>query len=377
MINSRDLKELHPCLQRAATEFLERCTAQGLNVLITQTYRDNEYQNALYDQGRIKPGNIVTNCKGGQSLHNYRLAFDICKNVKGQEYSDNSFFERAGQIWEDMGGTWGGSWSKLVDRPHMEFSGGLTISQLQSGKQLQDVKMKWEQNVPIAAPVLAYKISESNLTIMVEAGVMCSPEYWRNQNVQYLNELLLNAAKKGVLDKRIDNGIYDVSIAIDVLRDAGITMTPNYWKNLVNANTVNHLSDLLINLSNKCRIVLEKIVQAEAQSEGLEGQIYVAKVILNRSNNSAFPNGIYNVVFEKHIKDGKLTYQFQPVANGTYAKAIPALSVKQAVDKALLSTDNSKGAIYFCTKTAASKIDCWHENNLKFLFEHGSHRFYK
>ena len=38
-----------------------RCRAAGLNVLITNTVRDREYQEYLYQQGRTRPGNIVTN----------------------------------------------------------------------------------------------------------------------------------------------------------------------------------------------------------------------------------------------------------------------------------------------------------------------------
>ena len=55
------------------------------------------------------------------------------------------FFETGGRIWQEMGGVWGGSWTVLVDRPHMEYGGGLTISQLQRGIVLpQDHRMSWE-----------------------------------------------------------------------------------------------------------------------------------------------------------------------------------------------------------------------------------------
>ena len=115
---------------------------------ISSTYRDNESQNALYAQGRTTSGNIVTNARGGQSVHNYRLAFDIFLNIKGKEYSDASFFKTAGRIWEEMGGEWGGSWKGFVDTPHMQFTGGLSLSDLQKGKVLPaDSVMPWERDL--------------------------------------------------------------------------------------------------------------------------------------------------------------------------------------------------------------------------------------
>ncbi len=148
MVNSRDIKDLNPVLQRGAKEFLSRCKAEGLEVLITQTLRDIEYQNYLYAQGRTSGGSIVTNARGGQSYHNFGLAFDICKNIKGQEYSDLNFFKRCGEIWTEMGGMWGGNFESFVDNPHFEFINGLSTSELNSGKLLdENVKMKWEDSV--------------------------------------------------------------------------------------------------------------------------------------------------------------------------------------------------------------------------------------
>ena len=138
-----------------------------------------------------------------------------------------------------------------------------------------------------------------------------------------------------------------------------------------------YLDGLLINISNRCRIVLEKIVHAEAQGEGLEGQIHVGNVIINRCRSSAFPDGIYNVVFAHSVKDdGSKVYRFSPVGDGAYEKAVPSASVKAAVDKVLEGRSDSQGATYFCSVASAQKGN-WHERALTFLFEHGNHRFYR
>ncbi len=167
MINSRKIEDLQPVLQRGATELISRGKSQGLDILITQTLRDSEYQNQLYAQGRTKPGSIVTNARGGESFHNYGLAFDICKNVKGHEYDDTQFFKQVGEIWTEMGGMWGGNFESFVDTPHFEFSGGLTINDMQSGKKLPvDVVMEWEDIMVEKSKFLVNgKVTEVNVIL--------------------------------------------------------------------------------------------------------------------------------------------------------------------------------------------------------------------
>lgn len=162
MINSRSISELHPTLQRGAYELISRMAAYNYPVGISSTYRDIAYQNSLYEQGRSKAGQIVTNVKGGYSMHNHRLAFDIFKNIVGSEYNDARFFQQAGGIWQQMGGVWGGAWTSFVDTPHFEYSNGLTASDLMAGKILPaDHKMPWETvNVKEADEMRFNKVSE-------------------------------------------------------------------------------------------------------------------------------------------------------------------------------------------------------------------------
>lgn len=67
---SRNLKDLHSDLQVLAAQFKTLCLQQDLDILIICTYRDNKEQDALYEQGRSIPGEIVTMARGGQSPHN-------------------------------------------------------------------------------------------------------------------------------------------------------------------------------------------------------------------------------------------------------------------------------------------------------------------
>ena len=115
----RDINELNPVAQKACRLFLQKCEEAGLNVLITETYRSPERQDYLYEQGRTRPGKVVTWTR--DSRHTGRMAWDICKNLKGHEYSDQLFFKKCGEIAKRLGITWGGTW-KTPDTPHFEVT---------------------------------------------------------------------------------------------------------------------------------------------------------------------------------------------------------------------------------------------------------------
>jgi len=84
VINSRKIEDLHPKVAEMCRAFIQKCDEQGIDILITSTYRDAESQDALYAQGRTKPGKIVTNAKAGQSFHNWRVAFDFVPLLYGK-----------------------------------------------------------------------------------------------------------------------------------------------------------------------------------------------------------------------------------------------------------------------------------------------------
>ena len=115
----RDISALSPVAQRACRAFLRECEKEGLPVLITETYRSQVRQDYLYAQGRTRAGKFVTWTRN--SRHTGRMAWDICKNVKGQEYADAAFFAKCGAIAKRLGITWGGTWD-TPDKPHFEVT---------------------------------------------------------------------------------------------------------------------------------------------------------------------------------------------------------------------------------------------------------------
>lgn len=141
MIASRQIDDLHPKVAKLATAFLALCNdtfkAQGVEVIITSTYRDNESQNALYSLGRAVAGKKVTNAKAGQSFHNYRLAFDFVPVKHGKAlWNDANLFTECGKIAEGLGLEWAGRWVSFKEMAHCQYTGGLTLKDLQNGKTL-------------------------------------------------------------------------------------------------------------------------------------------------------------------------------------------------------------------------------------------------
>lgn len=137
MINSRDIKDLHPKVADLAQQFIDECARIGIKVIITSTYRDHAAQAELYAQGRTKPGRVVTNAKPGQSWHNWRVAFDFAPVVGGKiPWNDAELFKRCGQIGESIGLEWGGRWKSFPDMPHLQYTGGLTLADFNKGRTL-------------------------------------------------------------------------------------------------------------------------------------------------------------------------------------------------------------------------------------------------
>ncbi len=122
------------------------------------------------------------------------------------------------------------------------------------------------------------------------------------------------------------------------------------------------------------RQILERIVEAEAGDQDLEGRILVANVILNRVHSKHFPDTIKGVVFANRA--GR--YQFSPVSNGRYYRVTVSDKTKRAVKQALAGKDISKGALYFMCRSASDpKNVAWFNRDLTKVAQHGCHEFFK
>ncbi len=84
--------------------------------------------------------------------------------------------------------------------------------------------------------------------------------------------------------------------------------------------------------------LLARVIRAEAEAEPYTGQVAVGAVILNRIQNSQFPNTMAGVVYQPHA--------FESVSNGSVNQS-PTDSTRKAAQAALSGWDPSGGAIFF------------------------------
>ena len=138
MINSRSLDDLAPPVKQRAQAFVEAAKAKGIDLLVTSTYRDNESQAALYAQGRTTPGAVVTKAKPGQSWHNHRCALDVVALVNGKPVwsTTDPIWLKLGEIGKSCGLEWAGDWKDFKEFPHFQYTGGMTLAQLQQGAKI-------------------------------------------------------------------------------------------------------------------------------------------------------------------------------------------------------------------------------------------------
>ncbi len=135
---SRSLDDLLPPVKARAEKFITECAKEGEDVLIYCTYRPNEEQDQLYAKGRTAPGKIVTNARGGDSLHNHRAAFDFVPMVNGKPaWSDESRYKKCGLIAERCGLEWSGRWAgKLKETAHCQYTGGKSLAAIKAGAEI-------------------------------------------------------------------------------------------------------------------------------------------------------------------------------------------------------------------------------------------------
>lgn len=129
---AKKIEELHPKIREKVKMFIKSAESKGIKLRITSGYRSFEEQNELYAKGRTKPGPIVTRAKGGQSSHNYALAFDVVPIVKDKADWNSPLWDKIGQLGKSFGFNWGGDWKNFVDKPHFDMLFNNTVAQLRN-----------------------------------------------------------------------------------------------------------------------------------------------------------------------------------------------------------------------------------------------------
>lgn len=217
----RDIEQLSVQAQSACALFLEKCKQQSLNVLITETYRSQNRQNYLYEQGRTRPGKKVTWTY--TSRHTSRRAWDICENIKGREYANPSFFKRCAEVAADLGITWGGDWNSTPDTPHFE------------------IDQNWR--VPVVTVAIDNDLFNAVSTI-IKDGVQLTFNAWKRLDLINLNNVPALVCKLAGI--KIDGAVSDIQYkqAIDKLVLDMVISQRKIWDE--RTYTINNVRSLLI-----------------------------------------------------------------------------------------------------------------------------------
>jgi len=115
------LNELSSPIAESGYSFIKDARLDGAPVVIVEAYRTQQRQDALYAQGRTKPGAVVTWTRS--SMHTRRRAFDIAFVVNGKLTFDvpRTWWDYMGARSSAYGLRWGPSIGLVGDLGHYEL----------------------------------------------------------------------------------------------------------------------------------------------------------------------------------------------------------------------------------------------------------------
>jgi peptidoglycan L-alanyl-D-glutamate endopeptidase CwlK len=116
-----NIATLLPDVQPYARALVEKARSVGIEIRVISGTRTFEEQDRLYAQGRTSPEKIVSNAKGGESNHNFGLAFDVGVFEDGAYQAESPSYKAVGALGLQLGLSWGGNWKTIHDEPHFEL----------------------------------------------------------------------------------------------------------------------------------------------------------------------------------------------------------------------------------------------------------------
>ena len=127
--SEKNIGSLHPKAQQVARVFLKKVRDAGIDARIISGTRTYAEQDALYSQGRLgNPGSIVTNAEGGESNHNFGIAWDIGVFDDGAYLGESLLYDKAAEVGLSTDLEWGGNWKSFKDKPHYQLATGLILA---------------------------------------------------------------------------------------------------------------------------------------------------------------------------------------------------------------------------------------------------------
>ena len=128
MVSEQKLRWLAPEVQSMCRQIVDVARANRIDARPISGVRTYVEQDALYAIGRTtgRRGHVVTNARGGRSMHQFARACDFGVFVGGKYTGTLAPYDRLGALVAKAGvkHEWGGNWDTLHDAPHYQLTGG-------------------------------------------------------------------------------------------------------------------------------------------------------------------------------------------------------------------------------------------------------------
>jgi hypothetical protein len=105
-----DMKLLEPVARQNVQQIIDDAAAQGIKLMVYETYRSQERQELLYQQKATQLETV--------GVHHYGLACDLVKDVGGHP-SWKGDFKFIQKLAKKHGFIWGGDWGKPGVKPRL------------------------------------------------------------------------------------------------------------------------------------------------------------------------------------------------------------------------------------------------------------------
>jgi peptidoglycan L-alanyl-D-glutamate endopeptidase CwlK len=208
------ISELQPAeFQKQVEQMMLKGLSAGLRPEIVEGYRTQSRQDDLYEQGRSKPGAIVTQTRS--SMHTRRMAVDIAQlDAKGNityNAQPSDFWEKMGAIGRSVGLEWGGDWEKWKDKPHFQYAKANSIKVEPPAKPTKEPTVKSEELalVPGSAAPVSTQTSQT-------------PDSQKKTETQDFSDALPGSAPVIDIIKNIFNKSSSQQARAEILKEAGI-----------------------------------------------------------------------------------------------------------------------------------------------------------
>lgn len=121
--SKKNIATLLPEVRPLAFALIEKAAIHNIVIEVISGTRSYTEQDDLYAIGRTKSPHRkpVTNAKGGQSNHNFGIAFDIGVFIGEHYLGDSPLYETLGVLGEELGLFWGGRWKGFYDGAHFQL----------------------------------------------------------------------------------------------------------------------------------------------------------------------------------------------------------------------------------------------------------------